>query len=132
MQGDLEQGRAAMPSPVRVRESGSVVEGLKSPDGRFSFILQPDHSLVLYKEEDAIWAIYVIPPAGGSQNTSRLILDNTGNLMVLDAVSSIMWETGTGNMVPGPYTLSMQDDGDCVLSGAGGVYLWSTRTAGWG
>jgi len=133
IQGDLEQGRVTMPPSLIVYDRDCVVDGLRSLDGRFRFMLQPDCSLVLHKEEDAIWAIYVLPQSDGlQQDLARLVLDKTGNLMIVDELYGVMWESDTGNIVPGPFTLFMQNDGDCVLSGAGGIYLWSTRTAGWG
>ncbi|CAN0233290.1 unnamed protein product, partial [Laminaria digitata] len=103
--------------------------------GLFRFVLQPDRTLVLYMGDDDLWAIYLAPRARERANTTttvRLILQKDGNLVAIDSSFRQVWETNTANKAPGPYTLTMEDNGNCVLCAEGGVHLWATRTARWG
>lgn len=114
--------------------------------------------LSLEMEDDAVWGIhfgfsllrpeepqptpvYLTVPfhhaAGGGGNGNnddrdRMVLLNDGNLVVIDASRRQLWSSETANVAPGPYTLTMQDDGDCVLFGGSGVRLWASGTSGWG
>ena len=87
---------------------------------------------MLYMGDADLWAIYLAPRAREANTTVRLILQKDGNLVALDSSYRLVWESKTANKAPGPYTLTMEDSGNCVLYGEGGVYLWATRTAGWG
>lgn len=106
------------------------MEELHSENGLFRFVLQPDRTLVVYMGEDDLWAIYLAPRACET-NTVRLILQKDGNLVAVDSSFRLVWESNTANKAPGPYTLSMENNGNCVLCAEGGVHLWATRTARW-
>lgn len=96
--------------------------------------MQPDRTLVLYMEEDAVWAIYLTsrPHPYETDTPVRLVLQSDGNLVAVDSSFAFVWESDTSNIAAGPYTLKMNNDGNCVLCGGEGVTLWATRTQGWG
>lgn len=122
------------PSSVCVKDRSVEIEELQSDDGRFRFVMQPDRTLVLYMEEDAVWAIYLTSRSHPFEIDSpvRLVLQSDGNLVAVDSSSAFVWQSSTSNIAPGPYTLKMHNDGNCALYGEGGVSLWATRTQGWG
>lgn len=128
------------PSSVCVRGDSVEIKELRSNDGRFRFVMQPEQrNLALYMEDDAVWAIYLTSPhpapatsEEGDDSHDRLVLLSDGNLVAMDCSLRHVWSSNTANAAPGPYTLTLQDDGDCVLFAGGGVRLWATGTAGWG
>lgn len=123
---------SAFSSSVCVKDRSIEVEELHSENGRFRFVLQPDRTLVLYMGDADLWAIYLSPRACEANTTVRLILQKDGNLVAVDSSFRLVWQSNTANKAPGPYTLTMEDNGNCVLCAEGGVHLWATRTAGWG
>lgn len=124
------------PPSVCVREDSVEIEELRSKNGRFRFVMQPDHILALYMERDAVWAVYIQamgqPQPFPADGAVRLVLQTDGNLVALDRSLQQVWATDTANRAPGPYTLIMQDDGNCVLFAGRGTRLWATNTHGWG
>lgn len=94
-----------------------------SCDGRFTFTIQGDGNLVLYKAgAGALWANYVF----GAGHTLHMQTD--GNLVVYNNVGQARWNSGTwGN--PGAW-LAVQNDGNVVVYSAGGQPLWFTGTSG--
>lgn len=107
------------------------MEELHSENGLFRFVLLSDRTLVLYMGEDDLWAIYLAPRACEANTTVRLILQKDGNLVAVDSSYRLVWESKTANKAPGPYTLKMENNGNCTLRAEGGVYLWATCTARW-
>lgn len=106
---------------------------LRSDDGRFRFVVKDSGSLVLYKEFDAIWALYTdFPPSPCARDRSRLIVQTDGNLVVVHETRGVVWTSGTGNCGPGPFRLTMHNDGNCVLYDGLGNERWSSKTPGWG
>lgn len=122
---------AAYSSSVCVKERSIELEELHSENGLFRFVLQSDRTLVLYMGDDDLWAIYLAPRACEANTTVRLILQRDGNLVAVDSSFRLVWESNTANKAPGPYTLTMENNGNCALCAAGGVHLWATRTARW-
>lgn len=130
------ESMAVAPSSVSVREDSVEIKELRSKNERFRFVMQRDHILTLYMEKDAVWAIYLQamgqPHPFPADGAIRLVLHTNGNLVAVDPSSRPVWSTDTANKASGPYTLTMQDDGNCVLLAGGGVRLWATNTHGWG
>ncbi len=111
-------------------------------------ILQSDGNLVVYDTSGAvIWS-----SGTGGNSGSVIHLQNDGNLVLYSSSNSALWATGTfGHVIPGPaqcgyltagqglspgrsltscdsrFLLTMQTNGNLVLS-MGGTVLWSSNT----
>jgi len=95
-------------------------EFLKSSDNRFTFIMQGDGNLVLYKYNVPLW----------SSNThglpvNRCIMQTDGNLVLYDASNNPRWSSGTYNN-PGAWLVT-QSDGNTVIY-KNSSPLWATNT----
>ncbi|KAI9844336.1 MAG: hypothetical protein M1837_005640 [Sclerophora amabilis] len=106
---------------------------LTSPNGTYSFVLQDDGNLVLYKvvpsPPRALWA-----SASYGREPGRLTLQEDGNLVLYERGSPSPrgpWATATNIEGEGKRerVLEVRDDGDVVLSDQGRK-VWSTETAG--
>jgi hypothetical protein len=64
-------------------------------------------------------------------NKVQLVVQGDGNV-VLSAGSNVLWSTGTAGKGVAPYTLTIQDDGNLVLTDSHSSALWSSGTAGLG
>ncbi|MFM1988034.1 MAG: hypothetical protein RJA99_991 [Pseudomonadota bacterium] len=92
-----------------------------SCDGRFTFVIQTDGNLVLYKAGvGAIWANYIF----GAGHT--LTMQGDGNLVVYNGASQARWHAITWGY-PGAW-LAVQDDGNVVVYSAKNEPLWDTGT----
>lgn len=104
-------------SPTRLN-SGDY---LKSPDGRYTLVMQGDGNLVLYSADTAsIWS-----SGTAGQPGSYAIMQNDGNLVVYNASNVPLWWSGTyGN---GASTLKMQNDGNLVVyRNSDNAFTWAT------
>jgi len=63
----------------------------------------------------------------------KLLIENDGNLVLRDASNSsgstIVWSTGTANQGSGPYSLTLQTNGNLCLFDGTGTSLWCTQTS---
>lgn len=131
--------RAPSPSIHYIRtENGDSVglKELRSTNGRFRLVVLDDGSLVLYMGSDAIWAVWAVhselvwAPKSVDPNT-RLVLGNDGNLLIVRDGRWITWSSKSACGAPGPFTLAMQDDGNCILFDGDWTVRWATKTSGW-
>lgn len=124
------------PPSVGVGDCSIEIKELTSRNGLFRFVMEPDRTIALYMDEDMVWAIYLQamaePNPSQTDGTIRLLLQNDGNLAAVDSSLGYVWDTKTSNKAPGPYTLTMRDNGNCTLCAGGGTPLWATDTARWG
>lgn len=98
---------------------GTVV----SCDGRFTFVIQGDGNLVLYKKDvGPLWANHVY---GGGHS---LHMQTDGNLVVYNSAGQARWSTNTWGK--NGATLFVQNDGNVVVYDHLGRALWHTNT--WG
>ena len=58
----------------------------------------------------------------------KLVVQSDGNLVLYDAASQPLWNTGTHGQGVAPYRLVLQDDYNLVLYDGNGQPLWSTNT----
>lgn len=107
---------------------------LRSDDGRFRFVVEDSGSVVLYRESDAIWAVYSGLAAGNPRSLDRvkMVLQSDGDLIVLHDRLGLIFSSGTSECGPSPYRLAMHNDGNCALYDGTGTERWSTKTRGWG
>jgi surface antigen len=97
-------------------------ELLLSSDRRFTFVMQGDGNLVLYREGVARWASNTAGNPG-----AYAAMQGDGNFVVYTPEGSPIWDSHTGG---GPGTrVEVQSDGDVVMYTPGGAAVWSTGTA---
>jgi hypothetical protein len=96
---------------------------LRSADGRYELVMQPDANLVLYyvPANHALWS-------SGTFGTGadRAVMQNDGNFVIYRAATSL-WQSSTLGYTNAK--LVVQSDGNVVIYGAGAA-RWSTGTAG--
>ncbi|KAK9120578.1 hypothetical protein Syun_018195 [Stephania yunnanensis] len=89
-------------------------------NGIYTFIMQGDCNLVLYKNGNIpLWN----SQTAGKGNACMATLQNNGNLVILSN-TGIVWTSNT-NRGPNSYRLVVQGDGNVVIYGAA---LWATNT----
>jgi hypothetical protein len=123
----------------------AVGRALVSSDGRFRATMQHDGNFVVYDGTHPIWATQT---DGKKRAPYRLAIQPDGNVVVYGSsdkdvtVSGFgvcraaspciaMWATGPRggkSSGTGPYTLTMQDDGNLVLYDSTGLPLWASGT----
>lgn len=115
------------PAFVRVTTVNTEVKSLRSENGKFRFQVLPDRNIVVRKSEKVIWT-------SGSRASRqpavsspfRLVLQKNGDLVAYDSSSRAFWSSETANCGPAPYTLTLKDDGNCVLFDGRWVARWAT------
>jgi len=94
---------------------------IKSPDSRYTLVMQDDGNLVMYSADGApIWNSGTAGRPG-----SYTMVQNDGNLVVYSSGNSALWWTGTWSK--GASTLKMQNDGNLVLyRNSDNAFTWAT------
>jgi hypothetical protein len=107
-------------NPGRILPTGGAVT---SCNGRYTFTIQTDGHLVLYRNGvGPIWANQVF----GSGHTLEMQTD--GNLVVYNSARQPRWSTHTWGR--NGALLRVQDDGNVVIYSHQGQPLWHTNTSG--
>jgi hypothetical protein len=97
-------------------------QSLTSPDGRYRLTVQVDGDLVLVALADPSTVVWHTSTTGHPR--ARLVMQRSGNLVLVDPQGLLLWNTGTtGSGV----TLSVQSTGDVVVH-AGSNVLWDRLT----
>lgn len=99
----------------------AVNDQLRSPDGRYELVYQPDGNLVLYNAS---------MNAFGASNTfgkpaGHAIMQSDGNFAIYGPDGAFEWNTGT--TVAGSQ-LVLQNDANLVIYDASGGAVWATNT----
>jgi len=112
------------PSEMRDGDILEIGSSLLSLDERYTFILQGDGNLVLYKPGGrAIWSSGTV-----GKGAVRLVMQYDGNLVLYRADWTPVWYSSTaGNSSS---ALIPQSDGNLVLYKTGGRPTWWSGTAG--
>ncbi|CAN0243197.1 unnamed protein product, partial [Ectocarpus sp. 4 AP-2014] len=112
---------------VRVEAANADVEALRSANGKFTFQVLPDRNIIVRQAERVVWnsgsRSAGKPPVGAP---FRLVLQKNGDLVGYDSAARVFWSSETANCGPPPYTLTMQDDGQCVLFDGRWKARWAT------
>jgi hypothetical protein len=98
----------------------TVGEGIASCNGEFTFILQSDGNLVLYRDQTALWASHTV-----SSDTRRLVMQGDGNLVSYTQAGKAVWNSKTNGHSGA--RLAVQDDGNVVIY-VGSTAIWATGT----
>jgi hypothetical protein len=96
---------------------------IKSPDGRYTLVMQSDGNLVLYSADGTpLWT-----SGTGGQPGSYALMQNDGNFVVYNAGNVPLWWSGTWSK--GASTLKLQNDGNLVLyRNSDNSITWQTMT----
>jgi len=96
---------------------------LRSTNGTYTFVVQGDGNLVVYRDGAATWAS---DTAG--QSIREFAIQGDGNLVAYNNGGSPFWSSSTGGKSIS--ALVMQDDGNLVLYDGSGVATWATSGVG--
>jgi len=107
-----------------IDEALGLNQYLTSADGRFTFIMQGDGNLVLYK--GGIGNVVKWASNTYGRQASRAIMQSDGNFVIYAPNGPAFWATGT-NGSPGA-TLLLQNDGNVVIYRPDGQAIWATGT----
>lgn len=124
---------AAQTSGPQVQSLGAVIsapatilpgQGLTSPNGVYTLILQGDGNLVVYSCGRPAWSSSTAYPAGSGM---KLVLQSDCNLVLVPPSSQpVNWDSGTAGRASG-CRLQLQDDGNLVIYGNGNTVVWSSN-----
>jgi hypothetical protein len=106
----LQTGRQLLPK-----------HSLRSPNGRFTLDMRPDGNLVEYMGSRAVWSSRTRGNPG-----ARAVMQPDGNFVVKSARGRRLWTSRTGGHHVAPYRLSIETDGNVVVSLYGTV-AWTNR-----
>lgn len=118
-------GSSAPSSFVRVTTVNTEIKSLMSKNGNFRFQILPNREIVVRERERIIWT-------SGSRTSHpvsspfRLVLQKNGDLVAYDSSSRVFWSSETADCGPMPYTLTLKDDGNCVLFDGHWIARWAT------
>jgi hypothetical protein len=101
-------------------------QSIRSNSGKFTFIMQTDGNLVLYKNlstggQKALWASNT-----NGKPTQVCIMQLDGNLVLYDVDGNALWSSNTFHDAGA--RLVMQDDGNAVIYRTNNSAAWSTNT----
>jgi hypothetical protein len=127
-----QMGGSKLPAwPAAPSGAGQLLPGqgllagnsIKSPDGRFTFIMQLDGNLVLYgPQNQALWS----SGTAGHTNVFDVIMQTDGNLVVYNGQNGAIWASGTAGKPVA--RLAVQNDGNVVLYDTANHAVWATNT----
>ena len=108
---------------VRIEHDQRIV----SKSREHHFYMQSNGDLALYKEPGGHnrWRTETDGKGNAPYTT---ILEEDGNLRVVEAGGDTLWESGTGGQGEGPYKLKVQDDGNVVIYDKDKNPTWATNT----
>jgi YD repeat-containing protein len=102
-----------------------AAEGIYSADGRFWLTMQTDSNFVLYGNFGAGWTP-LWATATNATGAHHAEFQWDGNLVVYNS-SAAVWASGTYYPCA---TLTVQNDGNVVITNVDGVVVWHTATGG--
>eukprot|EP00276_Gloeochaete_wittrockiana_P004399 CAMPEP_0184645578 /NCGR_PEP_ID=MMETSP0308-20130426/2099_1 /TAXON_ID=38269 /ORGANISM="Gloeochaete witrockiana, Strain SAG 46.84" /LENGTH=638 /DNA_ID=CAMNT_0027074751 /DNA_START=200 /DNA_END=2116 /DNA_ORIENTATION=- len=111
---------------------GQQITSLSSQDGRFSFVMQEDGNVALFKGVQPLWSSNTGVAEAQREGPYELILQEDGNLVAYTSALSgrrDIWSTESQNVGIRPHRLVVQNDGNCVIYDASSRSLWNTGTA---
>ncbi|WP_105167788.1 phosphatidylinositol-specific phospholipase C domain-containing protein [Pseudoalteromonas sp. T1lg23B] len=102
-----------------------VNEQLVSSDGRHRLVMQGDGNLVIYSNDQPIWATNTHGSTAVRAYLTNVMFNTGGNLMLLDAEDQMVWKT---NSLGTNTRLIMQNDGNLVIYSDDNTPIWSSNT----
>ncbi|KAH7295494.1 hypothetical protein KP509_27G052000 [Ceratopteris richardii] len=95
-------------------------------NGPYTFIMQKDCNLVLYKNSRALWASQTYKKGTGCVFT----LQYDGNGVLYTGAGVALFATNTNGRNDGAHYIIMQSDGNVVMYNGSGTPIWATGTNG--
>lgn len=106
-------------------------ESIVSPNGIYSFIVQKDGNLVVYRKTASDncypWGCSIWSSNTAGVRFTNLLMQGDGNLVLQNRGRS-SWDSRSSTGKYPPYRLQMQDDGNLVIYNARGVSVWSIQS----
>jgi hypothetical protein len=126
MQKTVPSGPTATGDTMRPSQVLNPGQSIRSGSGKFTFILQTDGNLVLYKNlstggQKALWASNT-----NGKLTQVAIMQPDGNLVLYDVDGKALWASNTSHDPGARFVL--QDDGNGVVYRPNNSAAWSTNT----
>ena len=127
---------AAIKANPRVTHPDSLLNGevlapgevMRSKNGRYIATMQTDGNFVVYKGNQALWALQSVGVPCCVPGR-KAIMQTDNNFVIYNANGTPAWATGTNAKGPGQYIV-MQDDGNLVMYNSNGQPTWASNTAG--
>ncbi len=117
-------------------QNGAVLyqEGyLRSTNDAYFAIMQRDGNFVIYTSRDfsPVNAQWSSNSTEKGQEPFRLIMEDSGDLVIRDAYNKQLWSTYTAGKGRKPHHLIMQIDRNLVLYDGHHKPIWASNTAKW-
>ncbi|CAM4294759.1 phosphatidylinositol-specific phospholipase C domain-containing protein [Pseudoalteromonas byunsanensis] len=100
-------------------------EQIVSHDGRHRLLMQSDGNLVIYSNNQPIWATNTPGSTAVRAHLTNGIFGIGGNLTLLDAQNQVVWQTNSSGVNT---RLVMQSDGNLVIYDANNAPVWASNT----
>jgi hypothetical protein len=126
VQKPVPSGPTATGDTMRPGQVLNPGQSIRSNSGKFTFILQTDGNLVLYKNlstggQKSLWASNT-----NGKPTQVCIMQGDGNLVLYDVDGKALWSSNTFHDAGA--RLVMQDDGNAVIYRVNNSAAWATNT----
>jgi len=126
VQKPVPSGPTATGDTMRPGQVLNPGQSIRSNSGKFTFIMQTDGNLVLYKNlstggQKALWASNT-----NGKPTQVCIMQGDGNLVLYDVDGKALWSSNTFHDAGA--RLVMQDDGNAVIYRTNNSAAWATNT----
>ena len=112
---------AVFSGTVAANTALTVNDVLRSPNGNYKFVVQPDGNAVVYSGSTAIWDTNTT----GSGSANKLTAQSDGNVVLRTSAGTVVWQSQTYGHGTGSQ-LALGNDGNLVFNGAGGIALWAS------
>ncbi|KAJ4409192.1 hypothetical protein N0V85_004129 [Neurospora sp. IMI 360204] len=111
-------------------KAGDIIEpgsSCKSKNGKYELVFQDDGNFVL-SDVSFRRVLWSTDTASSYRKAARGLLQDDGNLRLFDDNNGQVWSSHTGGKGDASSLLTVQDDGNVVLS-SNGNQIWATNTA---
>jgi hypothetical protein len=112
-------GNGMMQDTLGQNEKLKASEEIKSTNGKYKLVLQPDGNLVAYDSQGkASWSSNTL-----GSGAIECLMQSDGNLLLKNRIGRVVWATGTQGYKNA--RLVMQDDGNLVIYNERGIAVWA-------
>jgi len=112
-------GNGMVQDTLGQNEKLKTSEELKSTNGKYKLVLQPDGNLVAYDSQaKASWSSNTL-----GSGAIECLMQSDGNLLLKNRIGRVVWATGTQGYKNAK--LVMQDDGNLVIYNERGLAVWA-------
>ncbi|KAH6557718.1 hypothetical protein KP509_27G050700 [Ceratopteris richardii] len=95
-------------------------------NGAYTFIMQNDCNLVLYKTTQALWSSRTY----NMGTACFFTLQFDGNVVLYTGLGVVLFSTSTYGLNDGSHYIILQSDGNVVMYNGSGTPIWATGTNG--